>query len=93
MPTKTDRRRGLDRRRFLAFFAALGLAGTSLPRRLWAAAAGGPITKKVLARCEQMAGLEFADGERQLMLAGLARNCHRRIDTGAGECSERLACQ
>jgi Asp-tRNA(Asn)/Glu-tRNA(Gln) amidotransferase A subunit family amidase len=71
MPTKTERCRGLDRRRFLAFFAALGLAGTSLPRRLWAAAADGPITKKVLARCEQMAGLEFTDSERQLMLAGL----------------------
>ncbi len=69
--TTPERRGGLDRRRFLAFFAALGLAGTSLPRRLWAAAGQGPITKKVLARAEQVAGLEFTDEERQLMLDGL----------------------
>ena len=67
----SERRGGLDRRRFLAYFAALGLAGTSLPRRLWAAAADGPITKKVLTRAERMAGLEFTDDERELMLEGL----------------------
>ena len=71
MTTAPQRRGGFDRRRFLAFFAALGLAGTSLPRRLWAAAGSGPITGKVLARAEQIAGLEFTDGERELMLKGL----------------------
>ncbi len=71
MTTTPERRGGFDRRRFLAFFGALGLAGTSLPRRLWAAAGNGPITRKVLARAEQMAGLEFTDGERELMLDGL----------------------
>ena len=71
MTTTSQRRGGLDRRRFLAFFAALGLAGTALPRRLWAAAGKWPITKKTLARAEEMAGLDFTDGERQLMLDGL----------------------
>ncbi len=71
MTKPPDQRGGLDRRRFLAFFAVLGLAGTSLPSRLWAAAGNGPITKKILARAEQMAGLEFTDGERELMLDGL----------------------
>jgi len=71
MTKASDRRGELDRRRFMAFFAALGLAGTSLPERLWAAARKGPITKKVLARAEQMAGLEFTDEERELMLDGL----------------------
>ena len=71
MSTTPDRQGGFDRRRFLAYFATLGLAGTSLPRRLWAAAAEGPITRKVLARAEQLAGLEFTDDERQLMLDGL----------------------
>ena len=71
MDNAPERRDGLDRRRFLAFFAALGLAGSSLPRRLWAAAGQGPITKKALAQAERLAGLEFTDEERQLMLDGL----------------------
>ena len=71
MTTPSDRRGGLDRRRFMAIFAALGVAGTTLPERLWAAAQKGPITRKVLARAEQMAGLEFTDDERELMLDGL----------------------
>ena len=81
MNPTTSPQRGLDRRRFLAFFAALGLAGTSLPRRLWAAAAEGPITRKVLARAEQLAGLEFTEDERRLMLDGLneLRDSYARI--------------
>ena len=81
MTATPESRGGIDRRRFLAFFAALGLAGTSLPRRLWAAAAEGPITRKVLARAEQMAGLEFTDSERDLMLEGLGelRDSYARL--------------
>ncbi len=72
MDSPSARGSALDRRRFLAFFAALGLAGTSLPRRLWAASAQGPITRKALAQAEKLAGLEFTDAERELMLEGLA---------------------
>ncbi len=65
-------RAGLDRRRFVAWASALGLTGTALPAHLWAAAERGPITKQVLAEAEKLAGLEFTDAERELMLEGLA---------------------
>ena len=83
MDEASVRRGGLDRRRFLAFFAALGLAGTSLPRRLWAAAADGPITRKALTRAEQMAGLEFTYAERELMLDGLTARFLKELERDA----------
>jgi Asp-tRNA(Asn)/Glu-tRNA(Gln) amidotransferase A subunit family amidase len=65
----------LDRRRFMAYFAAAGLGGTALPAALWGLAQeAGTITKEMLADAEAVAGLEFTDGERDLMLAGLNEN-------------------
>jgi Asp-tRNA(Asn)/Glu-tRNA(Gln) amidotransferase A subunit family amidase len=54
------------------FFAGFGLAGTALPRLLWAEVedAGG-VSKEALIGAEKIAGLEFTDDERELMLSGL----------------------
>ena len=63
---------GINRRRFTAFFAGFGLAGTVLPRLLWAEAEKtGGVSKEALACAEKLAGLEFTDDERELMLKGL----------------------
>ena len=61
----------MDRRSFVAFFSSVGLSGTLLPGVLWARAQEGPITATVLAEAEKVAGLEFTDDERALMLEGL----------------------
>jgi Asp-tRNA(Asn)/Glu-tRNA(Gln) amidotransferase A subunit family amidase len=63
---------GINRRRFTAFFAGFGLAGTALPRLLWAEVERtGGVSKEALAGAEKLAGLEFTDDERELMLKGL----------------------
>ena len=68
----TDNTHGIDRRRFTAFFAGFGLAATALPRLLWAEVEnGGGVSKEALAGAEKLAGLEFTDDERELMLKGL----------------------
>lgn len=65
----------MDRRRFLAFFSAVGLGGTALPAALWALVQeSGKITKDMVADAEAVAGLQFTDEERELMLDGLNRN-------------------
>jgi Asp-tRNA(Asn)/Glu-tRNA(Gln) amidotransferase A subunit family amidase len=71
--TRPSRRSGaIDRRRFVAYFSALGLGGTALPAALWAVAQeAGKITKDMLASAEAVAGLEFTDAERALMLEDL----------------------
>jgi Asp-tRNA(Asn)/Glu-tRNA(Gln) amidotransferase A subunit family amidase len=63
---------GFDRRKFSAFLAGFGVAGTALPRLLLAEVeATGGVSKEALIGAEQVAGLEFTDEERDLMLAGL----------------------
>jgi hypothetical protein len=63
---------GFDRRKFTTFFAGFGLAGTALPKLLWAEVEeNGGISKEALIGAEQIAGLEFTDEERELMLSGL----------------------
>lgn len=62
---------GLDRRRFLARLAAAGVTVPALADALWAEAERGAITAETLARAEEVAGLEFTAGERELMLSGL----------------------
>ncbi len=65
----------MDRRDFMAFFSALGLSGTALPDALWSEVQQEePITKGMLADAEKVAGLEFTDDEREMMLNGLNRN-------------------
>ncbi len=65
----------IDRRDFVAFFTAMGLGGTALPEALWARTQQeAEISKAMLADAEKVAGLEFTDDDRELMLDGLNRN-------------------
>ena len=65
----------MDRRRFFARCAALGISGTAFPAALWALAEeGGRVTKEMLPHAEALAGLAFSDAERELMLEGLNEN-------------------
>jgi len=66
----------LNRRRFFAYFSGIGLSATLLPGALWSLVQNQEeprITKEMLADCEVVAGLEFTDAERELMLDGLNR--------------------
>src|SRR3954469_17920262 len=63
---------GHDRRRFLAYFSAIGLGGTLLPGVLWArATTGEEITVATIACAEEIAGLKFTEEQRQQMVDGL----------------------
>lgn len=65
----------LDRRAFMGTFAAAGLSGTLLPGVLWAhIQEAGVVTREVLVEAEKVAGLEFTDEERDMMLRGLNQN-------------------
>jgi Asp-tRNA(Asn)/Glu-tRNA(Gln) amidotransferase A subunit family amidase len=60
---------GHSRRRFLAYFSTIGLASTALPEALWAQAREkGVIEKEDFRHAERLAGLEFTEEERDLML-------------------------
>lgn len=67
--------RTMDRRRFMAYLSGLGLAGTAAPALLWARfqQAGG-ITTEMLDEAEAVAGLQFTDAERAMMVEGLNEN-------------------
>ena len=70
----------LSRRGFLAYFSGLGLSATVLPGVLWAKMQDdevAKITKEMLQDAEQIAGLEFTDQERELMVEGLNENLKR----------------
>jgi Asp-tRNA(Asn)/Glu-tRNA(Gln) amidotransferase A subunit family amidase len=61
-----------SRRRFLTLLSATGVGG-AFAERLWALAeARGPITRETVAHAEQLAGLEFSESERDMVLKGLA---------------------
>jgi Asp-tRNA(Asn)/Glu-tRNA(Gln) amidotransferase A subunit family amidase len=65
----------VDRRGFMAYMSALGLGGTLLPGVLWARLQEqGEITSEILADASEVAGLDFTEEERDLMVAGLNRN-------------------
>jgi Asp-tRNA(Asn)/Glu-tRNA(Gln) amidotransferase A subunit family amidase len=67
-----DSRSDFNRRRFIAFFSGFGLAGTALPRLLWAEQEKtGFVNREALIGAENLSGLEFTDEERELMLKGL----------------------
>ena len=64
----------LPRRRFLAYFSGLGLSSSLLPGALWAEMEQQKtekITKEMLAHAEQLAGLQFTEAQRDLMIQGL----------------------
>ena len=74
------------RRKFLSFWASLGVAGTTFPGLLWAEMEKrGELTVASLQAAEKLAGLEFTDDERQLMLDGLEdlRNDYETLRTVA----------
>lgn len=67
----------IDRRAFLTFFSGLGLSTTLFPGVLWSLIQDRQsprITKEILDEAERIAGLEFDDAERDLMLQGLNSN-------------------
>jgi Asp-tRNA(Asn)/Glu-tRNA(Gln) amidotransferase A subunit family amidase len=65
----------LNRRQFMTYFSAAGLAGTAFPAALWRLTQQqGEITKQTIADAEAVAGLDFTDQERDLMLDGLQAN-------------------
>jgi Asp-tRNA(Asn)/Glu-tRNA(Gln) amidotransferase A subunit family amidase len=72
--SKDSKKIQLARRSFLAYFSGLGLSATVLPGVLWAKMQDDEvttITKEMLKNAEQLAGLEFTDRERDLMVEGL----------------------
>ncbi|HJU64817.1 MAG TPA: amidase [Gemmatimonadaceae bacterium] len=61
-----------DRRAFMGYFASIGLGSTLLPGVLWARlAAGADITAASVACAAELAGLEFDEAEREMMVTGL----------------------
>jgi len=62
----------LERRDFLGYLSAVGLGGTLFPGALWAQAQEAEeITLETVAAAEKLAGLEFTDEEREMLLSGL----------------------
>ena len=71
---QTRSSRGLSRRTFTAYLSGMGLTSAVLTRSLWAQIQekqAVKITKEMLREAERLAGLEFTDQERDLMLDGL----------------------
>ena len=65
----------VDRRGFMAYMSVLGLGGTVFPGVLWAhMQARGEITSEIVADAGAVAGLDFTDAERDMMLADLNTN-------------------
>jgi Asp-tRNA(Asn)/Glu-tRNA(Gln) amidotransferase A subunit family amidase len=64
-------KQNLTRRKFLAYFSGIGVTSTLLPEILWAKfqeEKQQKITKTMIQEAEKIAGLEFTDEERELML-------------------------
>lgn len=61
-----------SRRRFLGYFGSSSLATTLFPGVLWSKVeAGEPITTATIAAAEKIAGLEFTEAEREMMVEDL----------------------
>lgn len=70
-----------DRRTFLAYFGAAGLGSTLFPGVLWArVAAGAEITVETIRCAEEIAGLEFTEEQRAMMVDDL-QSQRRRIES------------
>lgn len=66
---------GFSRRRFMAYFSSVGLGGTALPAVLWSLREQeGRITSGMIAQAEKLAGLQFTEAERELMLEDVNEN-------------------
>lgn len=69
-----------DRRAFLGYFSSIGLGGTLLPGVLWAKVAdGAEITEETVECAAEVAGLQFDEAERKLMVQNL-RQQQRQIE-------------
>jgi Asp-tRNA(Asn)/Glu-tRNA(Gln) amidotransferase A subunit family amidase len=71
-----------SRRRFLAYFSSVGLSSTLFPGVLWAQAQERPepkITLEMVKSAEKIAGLEFTDAERDLLIDGVNQNLERSV--------------
>ena len=69
-----------SRRRFLACFSSLGLSSSLLPGVLWAQVddhRAPKITLEMLKTAEPIAGIEFTDAERDLLLSDVNQNLAR----------------
>lgn len=67
----------VSRRRFFAYFSSIGVSSTLFPEILWAKfqeQQAEKISKEMLVHAEKIAGLEFTDEERELMLEGVNEN-------------------
>ncbi|HKV51113.1 MAG TPA: amidase [Gemmatimonadaceae bacterium] len=63
-----------SRRAFIEYFASIGLGTTLLPGILWAQTSRGEeITPATIADAAELAGLQFDDDERTMMVAGLTQ--------------------
>ncbi|HEX2716625.1 MAG TPA: amidase, partial [Gemmatimonadaceae bacterium] len=61
-----------DRRAFIGYFSSLGLGSTLLPGVLWAKiSAGAEITAQIIAAAEEVAGVQFDEAERAMMVNDL----------------------
>jgi Asp-tRNA(Asn)/Glu-tRNA(Gln) amidotransferase A subunit family amidase len=61
-----------DRRAFLGYFSSIGLGSTLLPGVLWAKVAeGAEIDAQTIAAAEEIAGLQFDEAERAMMVNDL----------------------
>jgi len=66
-----------QRRRFIEYFALSGLSSTLLPGVLWAKLQeqrAQKITLEMLRDAEEIAGLDFTDAQREMMLKGVNQN-------------------
>ena len=67
-------KQNLSRRKFFAYFSSIGFTSTLFPKILWAKFQEQDekiISKIMLQEAEKIAGLEFTDEERELMLEGV----------------------
>ena len=74
-----DSLRSNSRRQFIEYFAGIGLSSTLLPGVLWAdmqQLKTQKITKEMLKNAEEIAGLNFTEAQREMMLAGVNQNLH-----------------
>src|SRR5579862_9204535 len=69
-----------NRRTFLGYFSSIGLSSTLLPGALWAQVQNPEnpkITLEMIKAAEHIAGLEFTDSERELLLGDVNDNLAR----------------
>jgi Asp-tRNA(Asn)/Glu-tRNA(Gln) amidotransferase A subunit family amidase len=72
MTSDTSAATRYDRRAFMSYFGSIGLSSTLFPGVLWArVAAGEEITSETVACAAEIAGLEFDDEQRDLMVKAL----------------------